>query len=108
MVNPNYPQLQSQPVIDLGFELEQEFHANAELVAREQTKLIDKIRDIDQQVATSSEKMQNPIIVIEPPSDDEADLSAANGWDHKDVPAVKISPNPPKISHIPLKFVCLC
>ena len=53
-VDSNYPQLQAQTIIDLGLDLEQELRIQAEFIAREQIKLIDKIRDIDQQVTASS------------------------------------------------------
>lgn len=53
-VNPSFLHLSPQPIIDLGLEIEQELRKNAELVAHEQAKLVEKIRDIDSQVAASS------------------------------------------------------
>lgn len=53
-VNPSFLHLSPQPIIDLGLEIEQELRKNAELVAHEQTKLVEKIRDIDSQVTASS------------------------------------------------------
>jgi hypothetical protein len=43
----SYPQINSQHVIDLGLIIEQELRTKAELVAKEQNKLIDRIKDID-------------------------------------------------------------
>jgi hypothetical protein len=43
----SYPQINSQYVIDLGLIIEEELRTKAELVAKEQNKLIDRIKDID-------------------------------------------------------------
>lgn len=53
-VNPNFPHLSPTPIIDLGLEFERELRTNAELVACEQSKLIEKIKEIDSQVTASS------------------------------------------------------
>jgi hypothetical protein len=43
----SYPQINSQYVIDLGLIVEEELRTKAELVSKEQNKLIDRIKDID-------------------------------------------------------------
>ncbi|KAI2798640.1 hypothetical protein BLOT_010616 [Blomia tropicalis] len=53
-INPQYPHLLPQPIIDFGLKVEQELRTHAEVVQFEQFKIESKIREIDQQLISSA------------------------------------------------------
>ena len=48
-VNPSFPQIDPQTIINIGHDLQAELRANSELIQSEQEKLIEKVRHVEQQ-----------------------------------------------------------